>query len=667
MKNRVTLLSIVFMVFISLSTFAQTAYRTIASGDWDNFATWERTTNVYNPSPTWMPAVAGQVPTSNNIVYVTNGFTVTTAATKSCLNLIIETGGILNPGATLRVGVASSALGGGFVDTLLVNGTLGAPGSQMALELGTSCKLLWVTGTGTIEMGRFRPNNGNLNYPGSLSLNAGTGAVVLFDKDITFSQSANYGFTALNSAPVNDSITLTILPGRTITLSDPTSSFHNDLSSSATANGRFVYNINGTLDLSAHTSTTGGTKLIPFQNPASTITLNVGGVLKLGAYFKADTIATSQGAVYMNINNGGLVDASLTSKLITGTVGAAAASPNIYFVVSGNGALRRTVPADATRTEFNIGTSLTSYTPVIINGSTAEVYTVSLKNTFTNPAPAATMSKEWNIVKAGIGSNTDTLRFQWTTADQTNGFSGASPVYILRWNGSAWRSTPTTVSGNGTAASPYVAKGICAFSSFGFFALSNDATVPTECSTTPVAFVNVKAYQKQNGVQVEFSNATESDIKNYTIEKSVDGTNFTPHNSVSPKTNNGGLNSYTYFDATPNRGNNFYRIKATENSGTIKYSTTLNIRLQTKGIWVNAYPNPVKGGAVNVQLENFEKSVYTIALFNQVGQRVYAKNITHDGGTATFTVELPASVNKGIYSLQVTNASTKVINKIVVE
>ena len=226
MKKRVTLLSVLFTVFISLSTFAQnTAYRSIASGDWDNFATWERTTNVYNPSPTWVAAIAGQIPTSNNIVYVRNTHVVTTVATKSCLNLIVESGGTLNPGATLRVGVASSALGGGFVDTLKVDGTLGAPGSQFALELGVSCKSLWVTGTGTIQMGRFRPNNGNLNYPGSASLNAGTGTSVLFDKDITFSQSGNYAFSALNSGPANDSISLTILPGRTITLSDPTSSF----------------------------------------------------------------------------------------------------------------------------------------------------------------------------------------------------------------------------------------------------------------------------------------------------------------------------------------------------------------------------------------------------------------------------------------------------------
>jgi len=659
MKKVMTLLS-VFVIVCSLNSVAQTAYRSIASGDWDNFATWERTTNVHNPSPNWVPAISGQVPTSNNTVFVRTGHTVTTGATKSCLNLFVETGATLNPGATLRVGVASSALGGGFTDTLEVDGTLGAPGSQIALELGTSCKYLWITGTGTIQMGRFRPNNGNLNFPGGPNSNGATGASVVIDNNMQFQISGNYGFSALNSSPSNDSISVTILPGRTVTLTDPTSSFHNDLSSSATANGRFVYNVNGTLDLSAHTSTTGGTKLIPFQNPASSITLNVGGVLKLGAYFKADTISTSLGGVSLNIQNGGLVDASLTTNLITGTVGSAAATPDIYFKVAGTGALRRTV-TNGVRTEFAIGT--TSYTPVYITGASgpAETFTVSVKDALTNPAPAAaTLNKEWNIVEGTPGGNTDTLRFQWTIADQgATGFSGAVPVYIVRWNGLNWDYIGATVTGTGSAADPYVARGVDV-GTFGLFTLTNSFPVA-------VAFVNVKAFQKQNGVQVEFGNATESDVVNYVIEKSADGRSFTVLNTLPAKSNNGGLNSYTYFDAIPNSGNNFYRIKVTERNGNIKYSNTLSINLRNRGTWVNAYPNPVKNNMVNVQLESFEKSIYTIAIFNQGGQKVYAKNINHLGGTATFTVELPASIQKGVYSLQVGNAVSTVINKIVVE
>jgi hypothetical protein len=666
MKSRVTFLFSAFTFLAAASGFSQTALRSIASGNWTAFATtWERTGNIYNPTPTWAAATAA--PTTNQIAIIRSGHVVTIDQSgRNTKTIIVEAGGQLFAGGaanSVRVGVPATGTAGS-VDTLTVDGMFGGPSEVFPLEFGVGAASVWIRGAGTVEIGRIRPVNGNLNFPGSVSPNAATGFRLLVDKDIKLNTSNNSVFSVTNTSPsANDSISYTILAGRTVTIASSSSYFHNNnvTDGVVSAGGNYEYRIDGTLDLSANLSTLGGNSLIPYATATSGLTLNVNGLLKLGGYFKADTVSNSLGALNLNINNGGLVDATLTSKLITGTIGAATATPNIFFKISGTGALRRTVPADGTKTEFNIGTSLTSYTPLTINGvGPAEVYTVTLKNTFTNPAPATSLAKEWNITEATAGGNaTDTLRFEWTIADQTNGFTGLSPVFVRRWNGTAWDETLASVSGDGSAANPYVAKA-AGFNAFGLFILSNTGT-------TPVAFVNEKAYQKQNGVQVEFGNATESDILNYVVEKSADGNKFTPVNTISPKANNGGFNSYAYFDATPNNGLNFYRIKATEKNGTVKYSNTLNIRLQTNGIWVNAYPNPVKGGNVNVQLENFDKSIYNITVTNQVGQIVYVKNINHNGGTATFKLDLPASVKKGIYSLQVSNTVTRVINKIVVE
>lgn len=660
MKRRFIFLIAPFTFLSFANGYSQTGYRSIVSGNWGDFNTWERSTNIYNPIPTWVPAVgtpSAQVPTSNNFVFVRNGHTVTLESSgKNSRSISIETGGkLFANGAvnSVRVGVPSSG-NAGSIDTLTVDGILGGPGELMPLEFGVGAASVWIRGTGTIEIGRIRPLNGNLNYAGSAATNAAPGLRILIDKDMRLNV-GNYAISATNSAPsANDSISITIFPGRTVTVANPVGTFHNDLTATIFTAGKYVYNINGTLDLTANTNPGGGTRLMPFANAGSSITLNVNGLLKLGGYFKADTITGNAGTVSLNINNGGVVDASLTSNLTAGSNGS-----NVFFKISGNGSLKRTVSELGVRVKFPIGT--TSATPVYFNpeAGPAEVFTVTLKDAFTNPAPSNTLAKEWNISEATPGGNTDTLRFQWTTADQSGGFTGANSVFIGRWDGSAWAYTPALVSGTGTNADPYIARGT-GFSSFGLFILTNSGT-------TPVAFVNVKAFQKQNGVQVEFGNATESDVVNYVIEKSADGRNFTALNTLQPKSNTGGLSSYTYFDAFPNSGNNFYRIKVTERNGSILYSNTLSINLRSRGTWVNAYPNPVKNNMVNVQLEGFERSIYTIAIFNQGGQKVYAKNINHLGGTATFTVELPASIQKGVYSLQVGNTVSTVINKIVVE
>ncbi|MEI2707678.1 MAG: T9SS type A sorting domain-containing protein [Chitinophagaceae bacterium] len=73
-------------------------------------------------------------------------------------------------------------------------------------------------------------------------------------------------------------------------------------------------------------------------------------------------------------------------------------------------------------------------------------------------------------------------------------------------------------------------------------------------------------------------------------------------------------------------GNNYYRIKAIEKNGVVKYSQVVNVRTGTKGAEFAVYPNPVKGGVVNVQLMNIEKGQYSIKIVNSIGQEVAAKN-----------------------------------------
>ncbi len=676
MKKKSTLVLFLFVFMAIQHGFSQTAYRTVGSGMWNEITIWERTTNVYNPTPTWVPAASGQLPTTNNIVYIRNGHTVTLDASKNCLNLIIETGGRLSAGSStnaIRVGAPSSGFAG-TIDTLTVNGTLGGPGELMPLELPAGAASLWVRGTGTIEIGRIRPNStANLNYPGSGSTNAAAGARLLIDNNIRLNTPNNYAYSALNSnANATDSLNFTILAGRTVTVVSPTGYFHNPVPGSVTG-GLYVYNVNGTLDLSANLDETGGSKLIPFANANSSITLNVGGILKLGAYFKADTVSTSLGALNLNINNGGLVDASLTTKFIVGTTGAATATPNIFFVTNGTGALRRTVPNDGTKIEFPIGTSTNNYNLAVLNSTAgvgaAEVYTVNVKNSLTNPFVSTTstaLAKEWNITEGTPGGNSDTLRLSWTTADEVAAGYTHSPVdtvKIIHWTGAAWdTTTAASVTGTGTLTDPYVAKSRTPFTTFSPFGIA----FKRPGGTTPVNFVNVRGTQQANSIQVDFANATELDVVNYVIEKSTDGRSFAPLTTLLARTNNGALNRYSFTDISISNGNNFYRIKATERSGRVLYSSIIKINVNGTKQGVSVYPNPVSNHALSVQLENLSKAGYSIAVINKLGQQVYTKQINHTGGSATVVLNLPA-VAEGLYHLQITSGQFRTVKNILIQ
>lgn len=187
----------------------------------------------------------------------------------------------------------------------------------------------------------------------------------------------------------------------------------------------------------------------------------------------------------------------------------------------------------------------------------------------------------------------------------------------------------------------------------------------TSATPLPVKFTNVKAFQKLNGVQVEWSDAT-STIDRYVIERSGDGRVFTEVASIAGS-NQTGLVNYTWFDAAPVNGNNFYRIKGIEKDGNATFTSILRVGLSKVSQDVVIAPNPVKGRALNLQLTNLNKGAYALSIFNNSGQQVYTKSIIHEGGSATQLLQLPAAIKSGVYNMQLSSGEVKFNKSIMVE
>jgi hypothetical protein len=188
--------------------------------------------------------------------------------------------------------------------------------------------------------------------------------------------------------------------------------------------------------------------------------------------------------------------------------------------------------------------------------------------------------------------------------------------------------------------------GVSSFSPFALAALIGSQ------SSLPVMFNNVKAYEKNHGVQIEWSNLTERDLINYVVERSADGVGFTSISQQLPRSNQNDKESYSAFDAAPFTGANFYRIKVFEISGKVIYSKVLKINIGGKQQNFTLYPNPVKGRQVSVSISN-KKGQYSLKVLNSAGQEVYTQKIIHQGGSATLPMELPATIKEGVYNMMI--------------
>jgi hypothetical protein len=183
----------------------------------------------------------------------------------------------------------------------------------------------------------------------------------------------------------------------------------------------------------------------------------------------------------------------------------------------------------------------------------------------------------------------------------------------------------------------------------------------------PVTITDLKAYQKDKGVQVDWTSRNEVNIASYDVEKSNNGQSFEKVANVKTRRNNASVESYGWFDNNPVAGNNYYRIKVIERSGETRVTNIVKVNIGKAEAALSVYPNPVKGKTMNLGLINLNKGKYSLVLFNDLGQPVVNRTIEHNRQNATITVNVGSVVSKGTYRLVLTDGETELRHTVIFE
>ena len=178
---------------------------------------------------------------------------------------------------------------------------------------------------------------------------------------------------------------------------------------------------------------------------------------------------------------------------------------------------------------------------------------------------------------------------------------------------------------------------------------------------TPVKFGSLSASAASNLVKLSFNIETETNTNSYIIERSANGDAFTEVGTLKA---NHSVN-YSWMDNTPNNGANFYRIVALDNNGSKQYSSIVRINIGKIKSGLNVYPNPVKGGQLNVELSGINKGEYKANIYNMNGALIHTSTILSEGTSLSKVITLPTMV-AGNYTLEITNGSFKTVKTILV-
>jgi hypothetical protein len=265
------------------------------------------------------------------------------------------------------------------------------------------------------------------------------------------------------------------------------------------------------------------------------------------------------------------------------------------------------------------------YTPSISQQPQASVIPTGSATTFTTTANA--VSYQWQV-NPGTGTFSD--------ISNSSIYSGANTNTLIL--------TSVPVSMNGYTYRVITSAGSCTKN-------SSNASLSV-LQILPVRWVDFSATGNKNGsVSVKWGTMEEINSATFTIQRSKDGKTFETIGQVKAAENSGSVLRYSFIDAHPLSGDNYYRIVETDLDGKQGISRIISYTANSAEK-MRVFSNPVTNGHLMVQVN--EQS--TLMLFDIEGKLIRRQAAVK--GTMNMNV---SGLAKGIYTLRAGNQVKRIL------
>lgn len=284
------------------------------------------------------------------------------------------------------------------------------------------------------------------------------------------------------------------------------------------------------------------------------------------------------------------------------------------------------------------------YAPISMNAPasnstyTAEYFPYAYTNTTTLAAGLDHISnvEHW-IFNRVSGSNVN-VTLSFTTA-RSGVVNSLTDLRVAKWDGSQWLNLGNGGTTGTTAAGTVVNSS--AITTYSPFTLGSSSTL----NPLPVNLLSFNAKLLDQMVAIKWSTTNEINNDYFTIEKSINGTDWTTLTTVDASESTENVNFYEAIDLSPVAGIQYYRLKQTDLNGQSKYCDKTFINFTSSKPEIVAYPNPCSD-FLSVNLNSTEQT--DLKLLNAFGQVVYSETTSEQNLVKIDLSLLPA----GVYVLE---------------
>ncbi len=178
----------------------------------------------------------------------------------------------------------------------------------------------------------------------------------------------------------------------------------------------------------------------------------------------------------------------------------------------------------------------------------------------------------------------------------------------------------------------------------------------------PVKLSEFKLTSQGGKVLLSWTSEQEINSEKFEIERSSDSKSWNTIGSVNASGNVSVSKSYSFTDANPINGSNYYRLKMIDLDTKFEYSSIKTVNISAS-FQVASNPNPASN-VLNVSISSQNLNSYSIKLFNRTGQLVHSQKVR---GSITKTPVVITNYPEGSYFLEISDdRGFKQVNKVVI-
>lgn len=171
----------------------------------------------------------------------------------------------------------------------------------------------------------------------------------------------------------------------------------------------------------------------------------------------------------------------------------------------------------------------------------------------------------------------------------------------------------------------------------------------------PIELLSFDANIVAKGVNLKWVTATETNNDYFTLERSVDGFDFSEIGKVQGSGNSTELKNYNFVDEEPVQGISYYRLKQTDFDGLFTYTDILPVRFSFNNKLFSVQPNPSKEKTDITYYAN-GRNTSTIRIYDMLGN--IRKEIEKDDVQGINKVHVDVSnFAKGMYFITLENGT----------